>query len=100
MHVGTYTYKWASLMALVAKNTPANAGDTCLVSGLGRSSGGGHGHPLQSSCLENLMRRGARQATVQVAKSQTQLKQLSMHECIHMQPPLHAYQDISGVRPK
>ena len=45
----------------------------------GRSSGGGHGNPLQYSCLENPMDRGAWWASVhRVAKSQTQLKQLSM----------------------
>ena len=46
----------------------------------GRSSGGGHGNPLQYSCLEYPMKRGAWQATVhRVSKSQTQLKWLSMH---------------------
>ena len=46
---------------------PANAGDvreTGSISGSGRSSGGGNGNPLQYSCLENLMDRGAWQATV------------------------------------
>ena len=50
----------------VVKNLPANAGDagdTGSISGLGRSPGGGHGNPLQYSCLENLMDRGAWQAT-------------------------------------
>jgi len=40
----------------VVKNLPVNAGDirdVGLVSGLGRSPGGGHGNPLQYSCLEN-----------------------------------------------
>ena len=62
-------------MVLVVKNTPANAGDISdvdLIPGLGRSPGGGHGKPLQYSCLENPMDRGAWQATVdRVAKSQT-----------------------------
>ena len=41
----------------------------------GRSPGEGHGNPLQYSCLENCMDRGAWQATVHgVAKSQTRLK--------------------------
>ena len=71
MHVGTYIFKRASLMVLVVKNTPANAGDTSSVPGLGRFPGGGHGNPLQYSCLENLMDREAWQATVQVAKSWT-----------------------------
>ena len=45
----------------------------------GRSPGGGHGNPLQYSCLENPMDREAWQATVhEITKSQTRLKQLSM----------------------
>ena len=54
-------------MGLVVKNLPANAGDirdTCLIPGSGRSPGVGHGNPLQHSCLENLMDRGAWQAIV------------------------------------
>ena len=48
--------------------------------GWGRSPGGGHGNPLQYSCLENPMDRGAWWATVHgVSKSWTQLKHLSMH---------------------
>ena len=49
------------------KNLPASAGDlrdAGLVSGSGRSPGGGHGNPLQYSCLENSMDRGVWQATV------------------------------------
>ena len=45
-----------SQVAPVAKNLPANAGeerDVGLIPGLGRSPGGGHGNPLQYSCLEN-----------------------------------------------
>ena len=54
-------------MVLVVKNSPANSGDIKdkgLIPGSGRSSGGGHGNPLQSSCLENPMDTGAWQATV------------------------------------
>ena len=59
----------------VVKNLPINAGDADLILGSGRSPGGGHDNPLQYSCLENPMDRGAWQATVQgFAKSQTQLK--------------------------
>ena len=46
----------ASQVALVEKNLPANAGDIRdmgLIPGLGRSPGGGHGNPLQYSCVEN-----------------------------------------------
>ena len=56
------------------KNAPANAGGTGLIPESGRSPGGGNGSPLQYSCLENPMDRGAWQATVHgVAKSQTEL---------------------------
>ena len=62
-------------MMLVVQNPPAKAGDIRdmgSVPGLGRFPGGGHGNPLQYSCLENPMDRGAWQATVRkVAKSQT-----------------------------
>ena len=68
----------ASQVALVVKNPPANAGDIRDMGstpGLGRSPGGGQSKPLQYSCLENAMSRGAWWATVhRVTKSQTQLK--------------------------
>ena len=51
-----------------------SAGDPGLIPGLGRSSGEGNGSPLQYSCLENLMDRGAWRATVHgITKSWTQL---------------------------
>ena len=46
------------------KNPPANSGDRDSIPGLGRSSGEENGNPLQDSCLENSMNRGAWQATV------------------------------------
>ena len=56
------------------KNPPANAGNVGLIPGLGKSSGEGNGNPLQYSCLENPVDRGASRATVHgVAKSQKQL---------------------------
>ena len=60
----------------VIKNPPANAGDTGdlgSVSVLGRSPGGGHGDPLQYSCLENPMDRGAMVTIHGITKSQTRL---------------------------
>ena len=64
-------------MALVVKNLPANGGDTedtNFIPGLGRFLGGGKGNPLQYSCLENPMGRGAWRATVHGAtKSWTTL---------------------------
>ena len=62
-------------MAQVVENLPANAGDirdVGLSPGSGRSPGGGHSNPLQYSCLENPMDRGAWQATVHgIAESDT-----------------------------
>ena len=68
----------------MVKNSPANAGDIRDEGsnlGLGRSPRGGHGTPLQYSCPENPMDRGAQQATVyKVAQSQTRLNDLAqMH---------------------
>ena len=60
--VRPYSDTWASQVALVAKNPPVNAGDikdVGSIPGLGRSSEGGHGNPLQCSCLETPMDRGA-----------------------------------------
>ena len=57
----------------VVKNPPANAGDTGLIPGSGRSPGGRNDNPLQYSCLENPMNREAWWATVYGAtKSLTQ----------------------------
>ena len=57
------------------KESACSAGDLGSIPGLGRSPLEGNGNPLQYSCLENPMDRGAWQATVHgVAKSQTQLR--------------------------
>ena len=68
---------WASQVVPVVKNMPDNAGnisDVGLNPGL-RSPGGGHGNPLQDSCLENPMDRGATDRGVHgVEKSRAQLK--------------------------
>ena len=62
------------------KELICSAGDPGLIPGSGRSLGEGNGNPLQYSCLENPMDRGAWQATVhRVTKNRTQLKQRSMH---------------------
>ena len=69
-------------------NQPANAGNMGLILELGTSTGGRHGNPCLYSCLENPRERGAWRAIVLgVTKSQTQLKQLSMH--------MHACSSIS-----
>ena len=81
--------QWGSSKAATdsaVKNPPAKAGDpgdtrdTDSTPGSGRSPGGGHGNPLQYSCLETPMDRGAWQAAVHgVENSQTRL---STHICL------------------
>ena len=65
-------------MTLEPGNLPTNAGDLRDKGSIprsGRSPGGGHGNPLQYSCVENPMDRGTWQATVHgITKSQTRLK--------------------------
>ena len=74
-------------MALLVKNPSANVGDLREVGSIpesGGSPGGGHGNPLQYSCLENPMEREARQDTVHgVAESQTRLKRLSKQDACY-----------------
>ena len=53
------------------KEAACNMGDLGSIPGLGRSPGGGHGNPLQYSCLENFTDRGTWQVAVcGVTKSQ------------------------------
>ena len=60
--------------SLVSKESARNAGDPGLIPVSGRSAGEGNGNPLQDSCLESPMDRGASWATVHwVTKSQTRL---------------------------
>ena len=71
----------ASQVELVVKNPPTRTGDIRDMGsflGLRRYPGGGHGNPLQCSCLENPMNRGTWRAIVhRVTKSQTQLSDLA-----------------------
>ena len=67
----------------VGKESAWKAGDPGSILGSGSSPGEGIGYPLQYSCLENFMNKGTWWATVhRVAKSRTQMKQLSTHACI------------------
>ena len=60
----------------VDKDSACSAGDLSSIPGLGRSPGEGNGNPLQYSCLENSMDRGARWATVHgVTKSRIRLSE-------------------------
>ena len=64
-------------MVQQVKNLPVSAGDGGSIPGLGGSPGGGNGNPLQYSCLENFMGRGAWWATVHG------VDQLSTHTFIY-----------------
>ena len=74
---------WTSQVLLVIKNPPANAGDvrdTGSIPGLGKFPGGGQGNPLQYSCLENPVDRGAWRARARrVTKSWISLKWLGTY---------------------
>ena len=78
-----YALYWTSQVALVIKNLPANAGDVRdagSIPELERFPGGGHGNPLQYSCLKNPVDRGAWWATIhRVAKSCIRLQWLGAH---------------------
>ena len=85
----THTYRcmWSFPGGSVEKNPACNAGDLGSVPGSGRSPGAGYGNPLQYSCLENSMDRGAWRGTVHgVAKSWIQLRDW------HLVPSLHGKQ--------
>ena len=65
---------------LLVKNPPANAGDVRdegSIPGSGRSAGGGTGNPLQDSCLENPMDRGAWQATVRMGGKESDMTEVT-----------------------
>ena len=75
-------YSWASLVAQLVKNLPEMWEIWVWSPGGEDSPGGRNGNPFQYSCLEKPMDRGDGRATAhRVAKSQTQLKQLSRHAC-------------------
>ena len=73
----------------MVKNLPASAGhagDSGSIPGSGRSPEGGNGSPLQDSCLENPMDRGAWQAAVhRIVHSQTRLQFSSVQVLSHVQ---------------
>ena len=83
----------------VGKESACNVGDLGSIPGLERSSGGGHGNPLQCSCLENPLDGGACWAAVyEAAQSQTQLKQLSSSSSSSIY--LHFVESMEFSRPE
>ena len=86
-HTHTHRFPW-SLSGKKSTFHAGAAGDKGLIPGSGRSSGGGHGNPLQYSFLVNPMDRGAWWITFhRITKSWTLLKRLRMHMHIYT----HAY---------
>ena len=87
----------------MVKKLPANVGDIrdgASNPELGRSPGGGHGNPLQDSCLENTMDRGTWRATVhRVAKSHTSLKRPSTHTSTYIYKTLTFHLSLIGRFP-
>ena len=76
----TSPYSPPDSLGLGGQASAYNAGDPGLIPGSGRSPGEGNGTPLQHSCLENPMDRGAWWATVHgVAKSRTRLSDFHSH---------------------
>ena len=68
----------------MVKNPPASTGDSGLIPGSGRSPGGGHSYPLQYSCLENSIERGAWQATVHAVAESDTAEGLTLSLFFHM----------------
>ena len=70
----------------MVKHPPANAGNSSSIPELGRSPGGGNGNPLQCSCLENPMDRGASQTTVQGGHKKSDVTEHAhtLIKCINM----------------
>ena len=74
VNLSIYIAKLGFHHGLDGKDSASNVGDLGLISGSGRSTGKGNGNPLQYSCLENSMERGAGKATdYGIPKSQVQL---------------------------
>ena len=77
---------WASHMVLIVKNQSASARDireAGSISGSGRSRGGGHGNPLQYSCLEKPKDRGAWWATIHMVAQSLYTTEVIQHTCMY-----------------
>ena len=81
-HIGRVHFGTRCLVALVVKDSPANAGDVSdkgSIPGLGRSPGGGHGNPLQYSSVENPRDRGAWQGYSPLGDEESDTTKVSEH---------------------
>ena len=88
------------VVAYVSKESTCNAGSVSSIPGLRRSSGEGHGNPLQYYCLENSMDRGTWKATVHgITNSQTWLSDSHTHTHTHTHTIFH-HLDIPYNKPE
>ena len=83
LHIYTYSIYGCLPRWLSSKVSACNVEDPGLIPGSGRFPGGGHGNPLQYSCLE-IPRQRSLSTVHGVAKSWTPLKQLSTHTCLYI----------------
>ena len=81
----------------MVKNPPANARDIGSIPGSGRSTGGGHGNPLQYSCLENPMGIGAWRASVHGVPESDQTEQQQQAVRRHVQICPHRSPESSAL---
>ena len=90
-----YTGTWASQVAQVVKNLPANMGDIRdgdLIPGSGRSPGEGNGNPLQYSFLENWTEEPGRLVSVGSQRAGHDCSDLAhAHACMHVYYQLYAF---------
>ena len=77
------------------KEFACHVGDLGSIPGLGRSPGGGHGNPLQYSCLENpLGQRCLAGYSPRCGKESDMTEQLSMHSCVHTRMHTHTHTHV------
>ena len=82
----------------MVKNLPANTGDLGSIPESGRSPGEGNGYPLQQSCLEKSMNRGAWQATVNGLTKSWTLNDPLQHSCLERSMNRGAWQaPVNGI---
>ena len=84
-------------IGLGSKESTCNVGNLSLIFGSGRGPGGGHGNPLQHSCLKNPGQRSWLATVLRVAKSQKWLKQLSTQKHSTYKTMLHLQYDPGVV---
>ena len=95
IYIKRYIYTWSSLVAQMIKKSACNVEDLGLIPGLGRSPGGGHGNPLQYSCLENPHgQRSLADYSPWVHKESDMTERLSVRTHTNTHTHIHPYNSI------